>query len=312
MNKKTELRRLAILTVFVLLAASCTSAPKTTGADELDLTLRETAAYYSMNIPAGDKLAIVAVRSDYPALSEYIIDSLAEQLVNGRLFTVVERQQLDLIRAELNFNMSGEVDDNSAQAIGRMLGAQTIITGSVSSLGTMWRLSTRALTVERAELQGLYNSNIPNRGIITALTSGPKTAAVVDSAGGTRAAVPALANGTYTLNPRPRGRLDGVWQDIYVSRVEVDSEYITVFFENRESTGDGYGRSGRVNWDRDYATLSNLDNQAVYQRNTGNTGQGGGYVVSVVFPRISGARFKLENRQRIIFAEITLGEPDRP
>jgi len=43
---------------------------------------------------------------------------------------VVDRQQLDLIRAELNFQMSGEVSDESAQSIGQMLGVQSIMSGT--------------------------------------------------------------------------------------------------------------------------------------------------------------------------------------
>ena len=113
-------------------------------------------------------------------------------------------------------------------------------------------------------------------------------------------------NGTYTPNPRPQGRLNGVWEDIYISRVEVDSEYITFYFENKAEGGDGYARSGRVNWDKGDATLTNLNRPSSYIKNSGVTGQGGGYVVSCVFPRIEGNRFKLENRQGVVFNEIIL------
>jgi hypothetical protein len=215
--------------------------------------------------------------------------------------------------------MSGEVDDNSAQAIGRMVGAQTIIAGSVSAFGTMWRITLRALTVEKAEVQGLFNRNIPGSGTVAILTSGSKGTAVTAQNGPQRSERQAasitpqvfvLKNGTYTLMPRPRGRMDGVWEDIYVSRIEVDSEYMTFYFENRETAGDGYGRSGIVNWDRDLATLTGLDKPNVYKKNTGRTGKNNGYVVSCVFPRIDGKRLRLENRQGIIFAEIVIGESD--
>ncbi|QQO07652.1 CsgG/HfaB family protein [Breznakiella homolactica] len=318
------IRRPALLAAIILiacLAAGCSSFPGTAEPDGLDTAIREAADYFNLNIPAGNKVAIIAVKSDYPALSEYIIDTLTEDMVNDRLFTVVERNQLNVISTELNFQMSGDVDDNSAQAIGRMTGAQTIIVGSVSALGTMWRLSFRVLAVEKAEVQGLFSKNIQNAGIISVLTSSPDTAAGTDGgtaeqaqAGSRQTAVtpqnPGLNNGTYTLTPRPRGRLNGVWQDIYISRVEVDDEYMTIFFENKESAGDGYGRSGTVNWDRGSATIIDLDKPNVYGKNTGRTGRNNGSVVSCVFERIDGRRFRLENRQGIVFTEINLGAPD--
>jgi hypothetical protein len=301
----------------VCLPLACTSAPKVSEYDELDAAIRQAADYFNANIPGGNKLAIIAIKSDYPPLSEYVIDALMENIVNDRLFTVVERHQLDTIRAELNFQMSGEVDDNSAQAIGRMVGAQTIIAGSVSAFGTMWRITLRALTVEKAEVQGLFNMNIPGSGTIAIRTSGPKGTAAAAQNGpqpsGPQAAsitphVFVLNDGTYTLMPRPRGRLDGVWENIYISRIEVDSEYMTFYFENRETAGDGYGRSSTVNWDRGYATLTDLDKPNIYKRNTGRTGQNNGYLVSCVFPRIDGKRLRLENRQGLVFAEIVIDE----
>ena len=300
------------------LSAGCRSGPETVKDDELDLAVREASDYCNANIPKGNKLAIISLRSDYPPLSEYIISTLTENLVNGRFFTVVERQQLDIIRAELDFNMSGEVDDSSAQAMGRMAGAETIIVGSVSALGDMWRFSVRALSVEKAEVQGFFNKNISSSTTMMLLTTGLKMDAGSAGSRGESGSsivqlnqpVLVLANGTYTLMPRPRGRLNGIWQDTYISRVEVDSEYMTFYFENREAAGDGYGRSATVFWDKDYASLIDLDKPTIYKRNTGRTGQDGGYLVSCVFPRIDSRRLKLANRQGVVFIEIILGEPD--
>jgi hypothetical protein len=40
---------------------------------------------------------------------------------------MVDQQRLNAIRAELDFQMSGEVDDDTAQELGRMAGAQIIV-----------------------------------------------------------------------------------------------------------------------------------------------------------------------------------------
>jgi hypothetical protein len=153
--------------------------------DVLDAAIREAATYFNINITEGSKIAILSVRSDYPQLSEYVIDIFTGNVVNDRRFKVVERSALEAIRKEMEFQMSGEVDDNSAQAIGRKIGAQTILLGSMSGYGSTWRLSMRALVVESAEVVGLFNKNIPNTGIIAELSSGPKQPAAQAQSYGT-------------------------------------------------------------------------------------------------------------------------------
>ena len=184
MNKTIKLA--AIITSAFLAAClltGCGSSPKTNDGDELDKAINEVADYLNVNVQGGVKIAVISIKSNHRVLSEYIIDTLTERMVNDRFFTVVERGQLEVVRAELNLNMSGEVDDDSAQRIGKMLGAQTIVLGSVSSIGNDWRMSVRVLNVENAEVQGLFNKTIRNTGTIAAITSGKSSGAkgVVDS-----------------------------------------------------------------------------------------------------------------------------------
>jgi len=153
-------------------ASSQAAAPQT---NELDAAIRETSDYLNKQLPKGNKLMILNVQSDYPALSEYIIDELIANTVNDRVFSVVDRQQLNTIRAELNFQMSGEVDDATAQSLGRMAGAQIIISGAISRIGDLYRLRVRALSVQKAQIEGQFNRNIPNGPTVTALVNSKAT-----------------------------------------------------------------------------------------------------------------------------------------
>jgi hypothetical protein len=137
--------------------------------DQLDVAIREISNYFNSKLTKGNKLVILNVQSDFPALSQYIIDELSANTVNDQIFSIVDRKQLDAIRSELQFQMSGEVDDNSAQKAGQMLGAQIIITGAVSKFGDVYRLVIRALNVETARIDGQVNKNIPNGPMIAAL-----------------------------------------------------------------------------------------------------------------------------------------------
>lgn len=59
-----------------------------------------------------------------------------DELVNSGYFDVVERERLDAVCDELSFDMSGLVDTGSAARVGKMLGAQYILCGSLNGLST--------------------------------------------------------------------------------------------------------------------------------------------------------------------------------
>jgi len=149
--------------------------------DALDITIREASDYLNDNIPRGNRIVILYVQSNSPDLSEYIIDELIANAVNDRIFSVVDRQQLEAIRAEQDFQLSGEVDDNQAIAIGRFLGAQTIVSGAVNRLGAGHRIRIRALDVQTAQVLGQFNRNIASSPIITSLMENNRTAHIASA-----------------------------------------------------------------------------------------------------------------------------------
>ena len=176
---KTTKQTTAVLAVIALLiAAGCGGSPASRSAqDDLDVAIRDTSDYLNSKIPKGSKIVILNIQSSSPNLSDYIIDELIANAVNDSIFSVVDRQQLDAIRAEQNFQFSGEVDDNSALAIGKFFGAQTIVSGGLSSLGDGYRIRIRALEVQTAQVQGQYNRNIVTSQLVATLVkSGGKPA----------------------------------------------------------------------------------------------------------------------------------------
>lgn len=59
-------------------------------------------------------------------------DELVTQLFETEKFSLVERSQLDAILAEQNLGQSGRVNPSQAADIGRILGVQLILTGSIT------------------------------------------------------------------------------------------------------------------------------------------------------------------------------------
>jgi curli biogenesis system outer membrane secretion channel CsgG len=64
-----------------------------------------------------------------------VSDLLVNYLVKEGSFSVIERKALDKILAEQNFSNSDRADPNSAAKIGKMLGVDAIIVGSITQFG---------------------------------------------------------------------------------------------------------------------------------------------------------------------------------
>jgi hypothetical protein len=105
------------------------------------------------DLPADSRIVIVDINSPNKNTSDFIIFELEHTLrENG--FTLVDRMQLDKLREEQVFGMSGEVDDETAASVGRFVGANVAITGIVHGEGELRRLRLRALEVSTGRVLG--------------------------------------------------------------------------------------------------------------------------------------------------------------
>jgi TolB-like protein len=134
------------------------------------------------NVKPNTKLAVINIESPSEVLSEYIIDELDAVLVNSKKFTVIDRKNLDLIRQEMDFQLSGDVSDESMQSIGKILGAQSIISGTFSDTGIGYRLRIRTINVTSAVIESLSTANVKYAEDINFMLSAAKTAAASSAA----------------------------------------------------------------------------------------------------------------------------------
>jgi len=290
--------------ILIMLLVSCMGSPQQqtsssagtaavqAGATNLDWVIRDASDYLNGRVPQGNKAVFLNVTSDWPDLSEYILSLLSENAVNDLVFSVVDRAQLDAVRAELNFQWSGEVSDASAQSIGEMLGAQTIVSGSVNRIGTIYRLQVRAIEVQTAAVQGQWSQTVNgSEPLVAALTqkvvpaaaaSTVRTAATTTTATAPAAAaapaqtttqsagareqpapivverVPTPAtpaapqNGTYTFYPRLRAHEGGVEKNSYIDRIMVRSGYLTIYLVDRP-LGRGNRADSSYGWSGMYS-----------------------------------------------------------
>jgi hypothetical protein len=148
---------------------------------DLNTAIKNGAAYFEQNLQGGSTVAVLSIRSDSLTLSEYVIDELSSYLVNGRTFTVVDRANIGLIQQEMNYQLSGDVSDETAQSIGKRIDAETVITGAIQPLGDEYRLDLRALSVETGVIQGVTRQNIRPDNVLASLVEGINVLPSLDS-----------------------------------------------------------------------------------------------------------------------------------
>jgi TolB-like protein len=175
--------------VCVFLACLLPAAAFAQNALTLDAELSNSTTYFSNILPANTKVVVLNCTSKWPDLSDYIIEELIGYIVNERKLTVVDRQNIENIRREMDFQLSGDVSDETAQSIGKMLGAQTIISGSITAIGNAYRLRIRAIAVETAQILGMQNVDVAQDSRTAALTgtayTGPAVVAAAPRPSGT-------------------------------------------------------------------------------------------------------------------------------
>jgi tetratricopeptide (TPR) repeat protein len=184
-----------ILTALLAVLAGCATTDGG-GGDMLSLddAIAASAADIAGKLPPGTRVAIVAFESPHGNLSAYIMDEVTGALVDGSL-EVADRNNLEYVYKELNFQMSGDVSDETAQAIGRFLGARYVITGQFMDLGRRCRYRLNGINVESARHESSTRLDVRNdRDFQEMFAALQKTPPVVRTASyGTGGAAPATA-----------------------------------------------------------------------------------------------------------------------
>jgi hypothetical protein len=310
---------------------------------DLDAAIKEAAAQMEAKISTGTMIALVSVASPSTAFSTQVLTRLESVIVSNGKLVVVDRANLDKVREEQGFQLSGEVDDESAKSIGKLLGAGAIVTGSLADLGDVYSLTLKAINIETATVAVSYLADLEKSVRVETLLASGGGAAGTDSAVATGArtaqtgggasgvgrngnvaakvpAAPALKNGTYTFRPRPQAYQGGKAISVYLVKVVVRSGYLTVYLVDNPTGKGSYGTPPRVydshKWGRPNSSkvsIQDLDNPsrtwiAVEQSTDGEID-----AAVLTFQGVTATRFTIVNKNSevpIDFDEITLGEPD--
>ena len=200
------------MAVMGLVLAGCAGSAKPAASTgmTLDQAIAGAAARIDERIEAGSKIALLNFTSPSDQFSSYVLDELMANLLDTGKLTVVDRKEVDLIRSEFDFQFSGEVGDDSMQELGRMLGAQSIVSGSLTEISGDYRIVIRVLNVQSAAVAVQYRTDIANdrrvQGLLaggrsggTATVRGGRTQGATGNTSTTGGTVQAPSNATPTL-----------------------------------------------------------------------------------------------------------------
>jgi tetratricopeptide (TPR) repeat protein len=139
----------AALSCAALLCASCTTTGGNSAGDmDLKAGIAQIAGEIEQALPEGTRIAITNFDSPSARFSAYIMEELEAVLIQHRKFMVVSHRQTETIRNEVDFQLSGEVSDETAVLIGHAIGAEVIITGALTDLGGKYQFRFGAINIE--------------------------------------------------------------------------------------------------------------------------------------------------------------------
>ncbi len=125
-----------------LVATTTTTPMRTTPAAPVDRTgpMRLSVLPFKGELPGA------------PAVGAGVTEALVTELSGMAGVTLIERGQIDIDIAELDFQHSDHVDPATRAALGRIVGAEVVVIGGVASVGTKARLTARFVNVESGEV----------------------------------------------------------------------------------------------------------------------------------------------------------------
>jgi hypothetical protein len=128
----------------------------------LDTALKNSAAELSDKLPQGTPerptvVLVITHGSEYPKVNKYVLDELYKLYGNSKDFSLVDRQERDIIDKEVNDQLPRASEDTVVSP-GKNWSAQYLVTVSFSPKGKQYCLTFRASDMEKGVV--IYNPDI--------------------------------------------------------------------------------------------------------------------------------------------------------
>jgi len=122
-------------------------------AGDLDNKIDQLAQEISSRVEAGGKTKIAVIefsdlRGNVTDFGMFLAEELITKLFSSARFEVIERQLLNKIMQEHKLSLTGAVDPTSAKELGKILGVDAIVSGTVTDLGKRLKINARLISTE--------------------------------------------------------------------------------------------------------------------------------------------------------------------
>ncbi|MDI6791958.1 MAG: FlgO family outer membrane protein [bacterium] len=133
--------------------------------DYLGIKIASVATQLSWDILKEEKkrVAVIGLRnseSKVDELGDYLSDELISKLHQTGKFKLVERKFLDEVLKEQNLGISTIIDPETAVRLGKILGVEAIITGTITDLGEFLRVNARLISAETGAISATATTRI--------------------------------------------------------------------------------------------------------------------------------------------------------
>jgi TolB-like protein len=142
-------------------------------APELPAAIDKLAAQIVAALPKGAtaKIAVAPFANLGPTAHEKKLGDVVSELLVTRLsgkpnIVIIERGQIDQILNELKLSMLGLTDGSNAEKVGKLLGADAMIVGSVSEVGDKFAISARHVDTATGRVAFAKEVLVPQAGTI--------------------------------------------------------------------------------------------------------------------------------------------------
>jgi Mg-chelatase subunit ChlD len=128
--------------------------------------LQGLADYSSFRLTPATRLAIMPLSlaegapQGMAAQAEYLGSQLAQAAALSKVFTMVERKDLQKVLDELELQLTGLADEGAAAKVGKLLGAEVLVTGTVFRKGEVYEVFLKLVRVETAEVLSANKAKI--------------------------------------------------------------------------------------------------------------------------------------------------------
>jgi hypothetical protein len=170
------------------------------------------------------------------ALSNYIGDELSMTYGSDSGYQLVERAQIHKVFKEHGFQSLGAVDAATAASLGKILGANRLITGSYFAVGDAYETHVRILDVQTGKIVRMFKTSFLKSPSTSALAANILTSESATSAGSNSPTQSDTTKGPLTLDRcRLSGSLvqcDGLFFASSGGRLQIESKNSRFFYQD--------------------------------------------------------------------------------